>query len=82
MNQQDEDRRFEKLKHQYELLQKQVESDMKVLQSERKEAKAENDSAFERLRADMEKNAKSLLLYMAALMGVGFAFLSVIIAFK
>ena len=53
---------------------------MKVLQAERKEAKAENDSAFERLRADMEKNSKSLLLYMASLMGVGFAFLGVIIA--
>ena len=55
---------------------------MRISQAERREAKAENDSAFERLRADMEKNSKSLLLYMAALMGVGFALLSVIIAFK
>lgn len=82
MEQEDAVRRFEKPEHQNELLQKQVGSDMKFLQAGRREEKAENDSAFERLRADMEKNAKSLLLYMAALMGGGFAFLSVIIAFK
>ena len=54
---------------------------MKASQAQREQAKAENDSAFERLRADMERNSKSLFLHMAALIGVGFAFLGVIIAF-
>ncbi|MCY4047986.1 MAG: hypothetical protein OXF24_00150 [Hyphomicrobiales bacterium] len=43
---------------------------MKVLQAERNEAKAESDSAIERLRTDVERGFNKLLI---VLVGVGVA---------
>ncbi|MCY4034927.1 MAG: hypothetical protein OXF29_04655 [Hyphomicrobiales bacterium] len=70
MQQENPDRRFEVLKHQFELLENKVEADMKVLQAERNEAKAESDSAIERLRTDVERGFNKLLI---VLVGVGVA---------
>ena len=84
MSQQDTDRRCEKLGHRQELPENKVESDMKVLQAERREAKAENDSAFERLRANMEKSVNSITTRLVIGLTVGLtisvAFLSLVVA--
>ena len=64
MNPENPDRQFEELKHQIELLENKVEADMRVLQAERKESKAENDSAIERLRTDMERGHNKLLVVL------------------
>ena len=62
MNEQDINRRFEKLEHHNELARKKWRCDMKVLQSERKEMRAEseetiakNESAIDRLLASNER---------------------------
>ena len=55
MSEQDTDRRLRELEHQNKLLRERMEANMKISQAERKKVKAENDSAFERLRADMER---------------------------
>ena len=59
---------------------------MKVLQSERREAKAESDSAIERLRATIaEHNAKTaeqskdIIKFMATMSGIIVVSLSVIL---
>ena len=53
---------------------------MKVLQSERKGAKAESDSAFERLRADMEKIVNSITTRLMIGLTISVAFLSLVVA--
>ena len=87
MDQQDKDRRFEKLEHRQELLENKVESDMKVLQAEREKAKAESDSALERLRvtmaeynAKMEERSKEVIKFTATTTGLIIAVLGVLIA--
>ena len=62
------------------MLQKQVESDMKVLQAERKGAKAESDSAIERLRTDIEKGVNSINTRVTNVVAVAVAILGVSIA--
>ena len=86
VDEQEINRRFEKLEHQNELLQKQVESDMKVSQAERREAKAESDSALERLRttmadynAKMEERSNEVIKFTATMSGVIVVSLSVIL---
>ena len=78
----------EDLKHQFELLKTKVEADMKVSQAERNKAKAESDSALERLRvtitdhnAKMPEQSKEVIKFIAT-MSVGIvAILGVFIAF-
>ena len=56
---------------------------MKILQAERKQSKAESDSAIEQLRTDMLQNIKSTseaaVTRLMIAMGIGFAFLGLII---
>ena len=58
---------------------------MRVLQAERKQTKAENDSAFERLRVDMEKSVNSITASITTRLMIGLAisvaFLSLVIVF-
>ena len=58
---------------------------MKVSQAQREQAKAENDSAFDRLRADMERNVNSITTSITTRLMIGLAvsvaFLSLVIAF-
>ena len=58
---------------------------MKVSQAQREQAKAENDSAFDRLRADMERNVNSITTSITTRLMIGLAisvaFLSLVVAF-
>ena len=72
-------RRFDELKHRFDLLQGKMEADMKVLQAEKKQSKAESDSAIERLRTDMERGFSTNANKIMIAMGIGFAFLGLII---
>ena len=83
-------RRFDELRHRFDLLQGKMEADMKILQAERKQSKAESDSAIDRLRVhietlrtDMLQNIKSTseaaVTRLMIAMGIGFAFLGLII---
>ena len=61
---------------------------MKVLQAERKQSKAESDSAIERLRVhieilrtDMESGLSANANKIMIAMGIGFAFLGIVIAY-
>ncbi|MCY4031645.1 MAG: hypothetical protein OXF05_05970 [Hyphomicrobiales bacterium] len=53
---------------------------MKVLQAERKGAKAESDSAIERLRTDIEKGVNSINTRVTNVVAVAVAILGVSIA--
>ena len=64
-----------------------MEADVKVLQAEKKQSEAESDSAIERLhahieilRTDMERGLSANANKIMIAMGIGFAFLGVIIA--
>ena len=58
---------------------------MKVSQAQREQAKAENDSAFDRLRADMERSVNSITTSITTRLMIGLAisvaFLSLVVAF-
>ena len=58
---------------------------MKVSQAQREQAKAENDSAFDRLRTDMERSVNSITTSITTRLMIGLAisvaFLSLVVAF-
>ena len=81
MQQENPDRRFERLEHQLESLGAEVEADMKVSQAQREQAKAENDSAFDRLRADMERGVNAITVRLMVGLTISVAFLSLVVAF-
>ena len=54
---------------------------MKVSQAQREQAKAENDSAFDRLRADMERGVNAITVRLMVGLTVSVAFLSLVVAF-
>ena len=60
-------------------------ADMKVSPAHREQAKAESDSAFEKLRADVERSVNSITTSITTRLMVGLAisvaFLSLVVAF-
>ena len=79
MSEQDINRKFEDLKHQVELLENKGVADMRISQAERREAKAESDSAIERLRVSMAEQFKDVIKVIATMSGIIVVSLSVIL---
>ena len=63
------------------MLQTRVEANMKTMRVDNEATLAKNESAIDRLRADMERTANSNTTKIMVGMGIGVAFLSVVIVF-
>ena len=63
------------------MLQIRVEANMKTMRVDNEATLAKNESAIDRLRADMERTANSNTTKIMVGMGIGVAFLSVVIIF-
>ena len=67
------------LQHQHGLLKTGVEANMKTMRAENDSALSKNEAAIERLRTTIEGNARTLLLEIAAVVGLGVAITSLIV---